>query len=146
MSTLTVSGTNWEDTFEYHSDSSCATDVGKFTWSSESHSIGDVITWDGGGTGHKFTMTRSDVKYTSQSSSDVSWSNTNSWCELTGWELNTPQSVAGKNCSSIGTMPSKGATVYGVYKLDGSTLYWGENDDDYPSELTFSSSLAWTKQ
>ena len=31
IESLTISGTNWEQTYEYHSDSSCATDVGKFT-------------------------------------------------------------------------------------------------------------------
>ena len=146
IESLTISGTNWEQTYEYHSDSSCATDVGKFTYTNASLSIGGAITWDGGGTGHKYTVTRSDVTYTSQSSSDVSWCNTNSWCQLTGWELNTPQSTAGKTCAGIGTMYSNNTTLYGVYKLDGSALYWGYDDDDYPATLTFNSSTVWNKQ
>ena len=31
INSLTVSGTNWVDTIELHSDSSCAIDVGKYT-------------------------------------------------------------------------------------------------------------------
>ena len=146
IKTINVSGTDWVEKYEYHSDSSCATDVGKFTYINASLSIGGAITWDGGGTGHKYTVTRSDVTYTSQSSSDVSWCNTNSWCQLTGWELNTPQSTAGKTCAGIGTMYSNNTTLYGVYKLDGSALYWGYDDDDYPASLTFNSSTVWNKQ
>ena len=62
INTLTVSGTNWVDTIEYHSDSSCATDVGKYTHSYESLSIGDAVEVSGV-SGHKFTMTISDTTY-----------------------------------------------------------------------------------
>ena len=90
-------------------------------------------------------MTISDTTYTPQSSDNVSGCNTNSCWGLTGWELNTPQSIAGKNCGS-GTYWSKGITTYGVYKLDGSKLHWGLNDEDYPSSLNTDSSRAWNKQ
>ena len=94
INSLTVSGTNWVDTLELHSDSSCATDVGKYTYSYESLSIGDAIEVTGV-SGHKFTMTVIDKTFTPQSSDNVSGCNTNSCWGLTDWELNTPQSV---NC------------------------------------------------
>ena len=43
-------------------------------------------------------------------------------------------------------MYSNNTTLYGVYKLDGSALYWGYDDDDYPANLTFNSSTVWNKQ
>ena len=95
INSLTVSGTNWVDTIELHSDSSCAIDVGKYTYSYESLSIGDAIEVSGV-SGHKFTMTVIDKTFTPQSSDNVSGCNTNSCWGLTGWELNTPQSIAGK--------------------------------------------------
>ena len=131
INSLTVSGTNWVDTIEYHSDSSCATDVGKYTYSYESLSIGDAIEVSGV-SGHKFTMTLSDGTYTSQSSDDVNWCNTNSYCGLTGWELNTPQSIAGKTHESVNWW-SKGTSTYGKYTLDGSELFFCVSMVDYPS-------------
>ncbi len=143
INSLTVSGTNWVDTIEYHSDSSCATDVGKYTYSYESLSIGDAVEVSGV-SGHKFTMTLSDGTYTSQSSDDVNWCNTNSYCGLTGWELNTPQSIAGKTHGST-TFWSKGTSAYGTYTLDGSELFFCVSIDDYPSSSCLPTT-GWFKQ
>jgi hypothetical protein len=143
INSLTVSGTNWVDTIEYHSDSSCATDVGKYTYSYESLSIGDAVEVSGV-SGHKFTMTLSDGTYTSQSSDDVNWCNTNSYCGLTGWELNTPQSIAGKTHGST-TFWSKGTSAYGTYTLDGSELFFCVSIDDYPSSSCLPTT-GWNKQ
>ena len=131
INSLTVSGTNWVDTIELHSDSSCAIDVGKYTYSYESLSIGDAVEVSGV-SGHKFTMTLSDSTYTSQSSDDLSWCNTNSCWGLTGWELNTPQSIAGKT-QGDSTWWSKGTSAYGKYTLDGSELFFCVSMVDYPS-------------
>ena len=143
INTLTVSGTNWVDTLELHSDSSCATDVGKYTYSYESLSIGDAVEVSGV-SGHKFTMTLSDGTYTSKSSDDVNWCNTNSYCGLTGWELNTPQSIAGKTHGST-TFWSKGTSAYGTYTLDGSELFFCVSIDDYPSSSCLPTT-GWNKQ
>jgi len=143
INTLTVSGTNWVDTLELHSDSSCATDVGKYTYSYESLSIGDAVEVSGV-SGHKFTMTLSDGTYTSQSSDDVNWCNTNSYCGLTGWELNTPQSIAGKT-QGDSTWWSKGTSAYGKYTLDGSELFFCVSIDDYPSSSCLPTT-GWNKQ
>ena len=143
INSLTVSGTNWVDTIEYHSDSSCATDVGKYTYSYESLSIGDAVEVSGV-SGHKITMTLSDGTYTSKSSDDVNWCNTNSYCGLTGWELNTPQSIAGKTHGDT-TWWSKGTSAYGKYTLDGSELFFCVSIDDYPSSSCLPTT-GWNKQ
>ena len=142
INSLTVSGTNSVETNDWYSDSSCTNKVGKNIFLSESLSIGNNITLDNGGTVHKFTTNLSDSTYTSLSSDDVSWCNTNSYCGLTNWELNTPQSIAGKTCGSS-TYFSKGITVYGVYKLDGSKLFFRASKDDYPTAVPTNS---WNKQ
>ena len=143
INSLTVSGTNWVDTAEYHSDSSCATDVGKYTYSYESLSMGDAVEVNGV-SGHLFTMTLSDSTYTSQSSDDLSWCNTNSCWGLTGWELNTPQSIAGKT-QGDSTWWSKGTSAYGKYTLDGSELFFCVSMVDYPSSSCLPPT-GWNKQ
>ena len=123
---VTVSGTNWTDTTESHSDSSCTTDWGTWTSTYGSLSIGNELTFpsygSSGGSGHDFTLTLSEYTYTSNNSANVSSNNDNSFCGLTGWEINTAQSVAGKTCGSS-TMWATGAAGYGVYLLDGSKLF-----------------------
>lgn len=143
INSLTVSDTNWVEKNEYYSDSSCATDVGKYTYSYESLSIGDAVEVSGV-SGHKFTMTLSDGTYTSKSSDDVNWCNTNSYCGLTGWELNTPQSIAGKTHGDT-TWWSKGTSAYGKYTLDGSELFFCVSIDDYPSSSCLPTT-GWNKQ
>ena len=146
---LTVSGTNWTDTAEYHSDSSCATDYDLWLATWGSLSIGDAYEISGV-SGHKFTMTLSENTYTPQTSGVVSWDNTNSYCGLTGWELNTAQDVAGKTCGA-GTDPmlAIGVTGYGLYLLDGSKLFWEVSDSTsstYPSRIRTGDNDTFTKQ
>ena len=143
INSLTVSGTNWVDTLELHSDSSCATDVGKYTYSYESLSIGDAVEVSGV-SGHKFTMTVIDKTFTPQSSDNVSGCNTNSCWGLTGWELNTPQSIAGKT-QGDSTWWSKGTSAYGKYTLDGSELFFCVSMNDYPSSSCLPTT-GWFKQ
>ena len=126
---LTVTGTNFTHTNEYHSDSSCATDYVLWVNSWGSLSIGEERS---GGSGHQFTLTLSDITFTSQTSDDVTWNNNNSWCGLTGWEINTPVSVQGKTCGSE-TQFATGKVVYGDYLLDGNNLYWTFDPDNYPT-------------
>ena len=128
---LTVSGSNFVETNDWYSDSSCTNKIGKYINSYESLSIGDPITLNAGGTVRKFTMNLGDITYTSLTSDDVSWCNTNSYCGLTNWELNTPQSIAGKTCGNT-TWWSKGTSAYGVYLIDGSELFFCLSGGDYP--------------
>ena len=60
---LTVSGTNFTNTNEYHSDSSCATDYDK--WSNEWGSL-NIGAPRSDGSGYRFTLTLTDVTYTPQ--------------------------------------------------------------------------------
>ena len=144
-----VTSTNITDTFEYHTDSRCATDYSVWTYTWSSLSIGDEVTYSSygssGGSGHDFTVTLSDTTYTPQTSDKVSWNNTNSWCGLTGWELNTPQSVAGKTCESD-TQWATGLSVYGTYLLDGSKLFWNLSSDTYPDSVPTGDNDTFTKQ
>ena len=146
---VTVSGTNWTYTTESHSDSSCTTDWGTWTSTYGSLSIGNELTFpsygSSGGSGHDFTLTLSDTTYTPQTSGNVSWNNTNSYCGLTGWELNTPLSVAGKTCNSE-TQWATGITVYGKYLLDGSKLFWTLSSDTYPDSAPTGDNDTFTKQ
>ena len=137
---LIVSGTNWADRNEYYSDSSCATEYDLWLRTFGSLSI----------SGAQFTMTLSENTFTPQTSGGVSWSNTNSYCGLTGWELNTAQDVAGKTCGA-GTDPmlAIGVTGYGLYLLDGSKLFWGVSDSTsstYPSRIRTGDNDTFTKQ
>jgi len=147
--TFTVSGTNVTEKWEYHSDSSCANDEYSYDSTYSSLSIGDALTFDtygsSGGSGHKLTMTIDTNTYTPLSASDVTWNNSNSWCGETDWVLNTPQSIAGKTCGSY-TKWNTNITIYGVYALDGSTLYLGLSSGSYPSTVTISDNNSQTKQ
>ena len=143
--TLTVSGTNWTDKSEYHTDSSCANDDYSYDSTFSSLSIGNVITFDDGETGHKLTMTLDTNTYTPLSSSDVTWVNTNIWCGENDWVLNTAQSIAGKTCGSD-VKWNTNITIYGVYALDGSKLSMGLSSGSYPSTVNLSDNESYTKQ
>ena len=147
--TLTVSGTNVTDKWEYHSDSSCANDEYSYDSTFSSLSIGDALTFDtygsSGGSGHKLTMTIDTNTYTPLSSSDVTWVNSNSWCGETDWVLNTAQSIAGKTCGSTAQWSSN-ITIYGMYILDGSKLFMDLYSGSYPSSVYSSDNDTLTKQ
>ena len=146
--TLTISGTNVTDKWEYHSDSSCATDNYSYDWSYSSLVIGDVATFDSygssGGSGHETTMNLETLTYTPLSSSDVTWDNSNSWCGETDWVLNTAQSIAGKTCGSSSQW-SLNTTIYGLYILDGSTLIPNFASGSMPSSIS-ASTIVYIKQ
>ena len=149
---LTVSGTNWTDTAEYHSDSSCATDYDLWLTTWGSLSIGDELIYSSygssGGTGHKFTMTVDTNTYTPLSASNVTWSNDNSFCGESDWVLNTPQSIAGKTCGG-GTWWNLNIAIYGLYILDGTKLipnFQSSTSGSYPSSVSSSTSNIYTKQ
>ena len=139
---LTVSGTNFTNTNEYHSDSSCATDYDK--WSNEWGSL-NIGAPRSDGSGYRFTLTLTDVTYTPQTSALTSSANTNSWCGETDWVLNTAQSAAGKTCGS-GTQWDTGQAVFGEYILDGNNLYWDYSSSEYPSVNTSSDYYTFTRQ
>ena len=143
IKTWTFTGSALVVKWDEYSDSSCAIDVGKYTYSYESLSIGDAIEVSGV-SGHKFTMTVIDKTFTPQSSDNVSGCNTNSCWGLTGWELNTPQSIAGKT-QGDSTWWSKGTSAYGKYTLDGSEIFLCVSMNDYPSSSCLPTT-GWFKQ
>ena len=147
--TLTVSGTNVTDKWEYHSDSSCDNDIYSFDSTYSSLSIGDAMTFDSygssGGTGHRITMTIDTNTFTSLSASDVTWNNSNSWCGETDWVLNTAQSIAGKTCDGDDFWNTN-ITIYGLYLLDGSKLFRNLSSGSYPSSVNTGDNDTHTKQ
>ena len=140
---LTVSGTNFTNTNEYHSDSSCDTDYDK--WSNEWGSL-NIGAPRSDGSGYRFTLTLTDITYTPQTSALTSSSNTNSWCGETDWVLNTAQSAAGKTCGSGTQQWDTGRAVFGEYILDGNNLYWDYSSSEYPSVNTSSDYYTFTRQ
>ena len=152
VKTLTFSGTDVTDKWEYHSDSSCATDNYSWDTTYRSLSIGEAQTFptygSSGGTGHKFTMTVDTNTYTPLSASNVTWSNDNSWCGESDWVLNTPQSIAGKTCGG-GTWWNLNIAIYGMYILDGTKLipnYQSSTSGSYPSSVSSGTSYTYNKQ
>ena len=99
-----------------------------------------------GGSGHRFTFTRSNITYTSHNSANVSSNNDNSFCGLTGWGINTAQSVAGKTCGLGWTISAIGTAYYGLYLLDGSKLFWADSSSTYPSSVYTTDNDTFTKQ
>ena len=93
-------------------------------------------------------MTLSKNTYTPQTSNVVSWDNTNSYCDLTGWELNTAKDVGGKTCGAgTDTMLAIGVAGYGMYRLDnGSKLFWEVSSSTYPSSIRTGDNDTFTKQ
>ena len=144
IKTLTISGTNVTDKWEYHSDSSCDNDIYSFDTTFSSLSIGDSYS-SSGGSGHQITMTIDTNTYTSLSASDVTWNNSNSWCGETDWVLNTAQSIAGKTCGSD-TQWNTNITIYGLYLLDGSKLFPNFSSGSYPSGVDTGDNATYTKQ
>ena len=149
LNKLTVSGTNWTDTTEYHTDSSCATDYTKWSTTFGSLSIGSAMVFDSygssGGSGAQFTITLSEYTYTIYNSGLVSSNNTNSYCGITDWVLNTAHDVAGKTCGSS-TLQSIGTAYYGIYILDGSKLFWTLSSDAYNDSVPTGDNDTFTKQ
>ena len=149
IKTITVSGTSVVEKYEYHLDSSCATDYDTWETTYTSLAIGDAQTFDtygsSGGTGHKFTMTVDTNTYTPLSASNVTWSNDNSFCGESDWVLNTPQSIAGKTCGG-GTWWNLNIAIYGMYILDGTKLMPNFTSGSHPSDVSSDTSNTYVKQ
>ena len=130
IDTLTFSGNVVTKKDEKHSDTSCATDY-SLVESSHTFSIGAAMNFptygSSGGSGHRFTVTiGSTEKTTPQSASAVNAFNSSSECGYSNWELNTE-----KNCS----IDDAGDPAYGLYLLDGNSLYLDVDDSSYPSSI-----------
>ena len=98
-----------------------------------------------GGSGHQFTMTIDTNTFTSLSASDVTFSNSISWCGETDWVLNTAQSIAGKTCEGD-EFWNTNITISGLYLLDGNKLFLNLNSGSYPSSVNTGDNDTHTKQ
>jgi len=137
IDTVIVIGTDMVYKSEGHTNSSCSTDFNTWEYSYSSLSIGDAVTFNDSTTGHKFSMNAGSFKYTPQVASDVSSSNTNSWCGYSDWELNTAKEINGRTCGSGSAYVSLGTGHYGLYNLDGYNLMIGDfNTDTYPTSVS----------
>ena len=149
IKTFTFTGTNVVEKYEYHSDSSCATDHDTWETTYTSLNIGDAQVFStygtSGGTGAEFTMTLSSNTYTAHTSALVSSNNTNSYCGLTGWVLNTAQDVQGKTCGST-TYWATNTAVYGLYILDGTKFIPNYSRTSYPNSVSSATSNIFNKQ
>ena len=145
IKSLTVSGSTFTDTYEYHADSSCAND--NHTWSSTygSFSVGEGVTFNTGATGAVFTLTLSTNTLTPLNSYMVNYKNTNSFCGDSDWALNTAKSVLGKTCGGTAYW-SANTAAYGLYRLDGGTqLFWSVGTSS-PNSVNTATSDNFTKQ
>ena len=94
-------------------------------------------------------MTVSTNTLTILNSTEVSWANSNSYCGDADWVLNTAKSIVGKTCDSGGTTAtfwSAGTAVYGLYLLDGNSLFIADSSSSYPSSVNTGANDTLTKQ
>lgn len=147
--TNTVSGTSLVQDYDYHSDSSCSSDnyTMKYTYGSYSEGVAMVFDSYGssGGSGKRFTMTLSTVTETPQTSAEVTWYNTSSFCGDSDWALNTAHDTTGKTCGGSPRW-SANTTIYGLYLLDGNSLFIEDSSSSYPSSVDTGANDTLTKQ
>ena len=151
--TLIVSGSDVTEKWDYFSDSSCTSATDSWVATYQSLSIGDVYEQSSygtsGGSGHKYTKTIITNTAEIKSSDEVSWYNNNSYCGLTGWELNVARDVAGKTCGSGDSafdLWAKDITIYGLYILDGNKLFPNFTSGSYASTVSTVDSNKYIKQ
>ncbi len=67
-----------------------------------------------------YSLVLQNKVYTSLSSSDVTWNNTNNWCGWNNWVINTPKNLIGRNCG--GYTDQIGDTANATISKGGSNL------------------------
>lgn len=73
---------------------------------------------------NKLNVTLQSMTLVPLSAAGVTALNTNSFCGLTNWTLNTPQNISGRNCG--GRTYTAGQTVHTIFSLSGDTLLMGQ--------------------
>ena len=121
IKTITVSGTSVVEKYEYHLDSSCATDYDTWETTYTSLAIGNEATLDNGSTGRKFTMKVDSFVVSMQAAAAVTDHNSWNFCGYSDWALNTTKDYTGKTCGST-DYAAANTNIYGVYLLEGSSL------------------------
>ena len=147
--TVSVSGTNVVEEINYFSDSGCSSDNYTTKESYSSYSAGQDMVFSSygssGGSGKRFTMTLSTVTETPHNSSEVSWYNSNTFCGDSDWALNTAHDTTGKTCGGS-TRWSANTTIYGLYLLDGNSLFIEDSNSSYPTSVDTGANDTLTKQ
>ena len=147
--TITISGTSVVLYYNYYADSSCSTDNYTVTYNFSGYSEGSDMVFSSygtsGGSGKQFTMTHNYTTETPQNSSEVSWYNNNSYCGETDWALDIANDTTGLTCGSS-TRWSANATIYGLYLLDGDSLFGSFSTSTYPSSVSTGDNDTFTKQ
>ena len=148
IKTITVSGTSVVEKYEYHSDSSCATDYDTWETTYTSLAIGDEATLDNGSTGRKFTMKVDSFVVSMQTAAAVTAYNGWSWCGYSDWALNTTKDYTGKTCGST-DYAAANTNIYGVYLLEGSSLLMSNilsSSSPFQDNVSSVDSMVLTKQ
>ena len=149
IKSLSVTGSTFVDTLDIYNDSSCTTQRSTWVDTYSSLSIGDAITFSeygsSGGSGKQYTMTFNSVTETPQNSVEVNWYNNNSYCGDSDWALNTAHDTTGKTCGGS-TRWSANTTIYGLYLLDGNSLFIEDSNSSYPTSVDTGANDTLTKQ
>ena len=147
--TITVSGTTAVQTYNYFSDSSCSSESYTVTYTYSDFTEGADMVFSSygasGGSGKQFTMTHDSVTETPQTSGEVSWYNNNSYCGETDWALNIANDTTGLTCGGS-TRWTVNTTIYGLYLLDGNSLFSSISSSTYPSSVSTGDNDTYTKQ
>ena len=147
--TFTLSGTSAVLYYKYYSDSSCSSDNYTVTYNFSNYSEGSDMVFSSygtsGGSGKQFTMTHNSTTEKPQNSAEVSWYNNNSYCGETDWALDTANDTTGLTCGGS-TRWSADATIYGLYLLDGDSMFGTLSNSAYPSSVSTGDNDTFTKQ
>lgn len=72
--------------------------------------------------GNVYTTSLQSETYVALSTSDVSYSNTNSWCGLSNWVINVPQNILGRTCDGESSNPGDIETFTAIRNGDSLTI------------------------
>ena len=147
--TITVVGTTAYHTYNFFSASSCSSESYTVTYTYSDFTEGADMVFSSygasGGSGKQFTMTHDSVTETPQTSGEVSWYNNNSYCGETDWALNIANDTTGLTCGGS-TRWTANTTIYGLYLLDGNSLFSSISSSTYPSSVSTGDNDTYTKQ
>ena len=132
--TYKVTGTDAVQEFGLYQDSDCSTPLGKRTETYSGIAVGDNVTVLFEGTslepasGYRFTAMATGATATAHVADLLNEFQNENVCEM-NWELDVPNDVSGKTCSStsIGTINflPKDQTGYNNFTIVDGTLYFG---------------------
>jgi hypothetical protein len=123
VNTITVTGSTLVLKWEEHTDVNCANDYAIWTDTYSAFSTGNEATLGNGSTGRKFTVKVGSLEVLMQTAAAVTNYNSSNFCSFSDYALNTTKDYTGRTCNSI-VYPAANTTNYGMYLLNGSSLYY----------------------